>query len=186
MKRRNPNSIATTDGAAIVTAAAADAPGSRLALKDLLARDPALAELIATSMGLAWHAENAALHHATADNALLEELVPRELAALRTKLARPDDDGLEELLIERVALAWLALTAAEHRRASLWLDDTVPVETARFWDRRVSRLNNDLLRACRALATVRRLLVPAIAQLNIGQQQVNVATLSSEEGAVKD
>jgi hypothetical protein len=180
MKSKESDSVATADAAAIVKAAAVNAAGSRPALRELLARDPALAEVLATSMGLAWHAERAALHHATVDNALLEELVPRELAALRTKLARPGDGGLEELLVERVVLAWLALTAAEHRRASLWLGDDVGHERAQFWDRRVSRLAGDFARACRTLATVRRLLVPAIGQLNIGQQQVNVSAETIE------
>ncbi len=175
-------SIATGDGAAIITAAAANTEGSREALQEMLAGDPELAELIATKMGLAYHSEAAVRHHATANNVLLQELVPGELAALRTKLARPGDGGLEQLLIERVVLAWLALSAAECRRADLWLADSVPVEMARFWDRRVSRLNNDLLRACRALATVRRLLVPPIRQLNIGRQQVNVSAESTDGG----
>jgi hypothetical protein len=37
-------------------------------------------------------------------------------------------------------------------------------------------LASGLLKACRTLATVGRLLVPAIRQLNIAEQQVNVAT----------
>jgi hypothetical protein len=186
MTHKKPNSIATTDGAAIITAAAVNAEGSREALQEMLVGDPELAELIATKMGLAYHSEAAVRHHATANNVLLEELVPGELAALRTKLARPGDGGLEQLLIERVVLAWLALSAAEYRRAGLWLADTAPVEMARFWDHRVARLNTDFLRACRALATVRRLLVPAIRQLNLGEQQINIATLSTEEAPVKD
>lgn len=171
-KRRGP--IAKRDPEAILHAAAANRPGSREALKQLLASDPALAERELAS-GLAGQAENAALEYASAGNALLQELLPRELGVLRTKLARPGDGALEELLIERVVLAWLSLTAAEHRRASLWPADNVAYERANFWDRRVTRLNADFLRASRTLATVRRLLVPSIRQLNIGAQQVNVA-----------
>ena len=37
-------------------------------------------------------------------------------------------------------------------------------------------LASGFLKACRSLATVRRLLVPAIRQLNVAEQQVDVAT----------
>jgi len=173
------STIAKSDPNAILEAAAANKPGSREALKRLLETEPALAERVLAS-GIAGQAQGVALQAATAKNALLEEIVPRELAALRKKLARPGDGALEELLIERVLVAWMVLNTAEHRRANLWCADSVPNERAEFWDRRVTRLNSDFLRACRTLATVRRLLVPTIRQLNIGQQQVNVATEVAE------
>lgn len=178
--------IAKPDPVAIFRAAERNAPGGREALRELVASEPGLAELVPVAMGLAHHVESALRKHACAGDGVLEEFLPQELVALREKLARPGDCGLERLLTERVVLAWLALSAAEYRRASLWLGDTVSYEQAAFWDRRVARLSTDFLRACRALAATRRLLVPAIRQLNLGEQQINIATLSSEEGAVKD
>ena len=46
--------------------------------------------------------------------------------------------------------------------------------TAEFYDRHVSRLNADLFRATRALATVRKLRRPVV-QVNVAEQQINVA-----------
>jgi hypothetical protein len=181
MTHDKPNSIAMTDAAAIVKGADTNTAGSRAALQRLLAGDPARAEAIVTATGLAAHAESAALDYAASHSDLLHELLPRELAELRARLACPGDGALEQLLIERIALTWLVLTTAEHRRASLWLADSVPRANAEFLDHRVARLSSDFLRACRALATTRRLLVPAIRQLNITQQQVNLVPASSEE-----
>jgi hypothetical protein len=184
LKAKEPQAIAKPDTEAIFRAAERNAPGGREALRELVASEPGLAEIVPVAMGLAYYVESALRKHACAGNGVLEEFLPQELAALRGALARRGDGGLEQLLIERVVLSWLVLAAAEHRRASLWLGGEVGHERAQFWDRRVSRLAGDFARACRTLATVRRLLVPAIGQLNVAQQQVNVATLSSEEGAV--
>ena len=48
---------------------------------------------------------------------------------------------------------------------------------ATFWDRHVSTLHGDFLKACRALADVRRLARPTVlAQMNIAdKQQINVS-----------
>ncbi len=181
-RKRSP--IATHNPLAIVMAAAANKPGSREPLRELLRSDPELAERT-LAFGIATKAEMAALQAAGAGNALLAELLPRELDALRKRLARPTDGALEELLIERVSLAWLVATAAELRRADMWCADSVSHERAAFWDRRVTRLSGDFLRACRTLATVRRLLVPSIRQLNIGQQQVNLAPGLGDAGTAK-
>ena len=81
---------------------------------------------------------------------------------------------MEKLLVQRVALCWLALNSAESLRADKWRP-SLSTEAADFWDRHVSRLNSDFLKACRTLATVRRLLRPMMAQVNIAEQQVNVA-----------
>jgi hypothetical protein len=47
---------------------------------------------------------------------------------------------------------------------------------ANFWDRRVSRFQNDLFKASRALREARRLARPTVvAQMNIAeQQQINI------------
>jgi hypothetical protein len=186
VKPKHPEAIAKSEVGAIFKAAERNRPGGREALRELLQSEPGLAELVPPAMGLACHTENALRKQASAGNGILEEFLPQELVALRENLARPGDGGLEELLIERVVLAWLTLTTAEYRRAGLWEGESVALEQAQFWDRRVARLSADFSRACRTLATVRRLLVPAIRQLNIGQSQINVAGTSGDEVAANE
>jgi hypothetical protein len=102
-----------------------------------------------------------------------EEAVRAELNTLRTSRAELGDGALERMLAARVALTWFALHRAEVCRAGKWRDGC-SVESGDFWDRHVSRLNEDFLRASKALAKVRHLRRPAV-QVNIGAQQVNVA-----------
>jgi len=52
--------------------------------------------------------------------------------------------------------------------------DGITHEAPDFWDRRLSRLNADLFKATRVLATVRKFRRPVV-QVNVAEQQVNVA-----------
>ena len=142
--------------------------GSRQSVRALLARDPAWIERIGT---LAGHAEQAILAMAQGQ-VLVEEAWRAELIAVRTSLYHPGDGALERLLVQRVALCWLALSIAELTRASCWKEGT-STETGELWDRRVSRLNRDFLQASKTLAAARRLRLPTL-QVNVGAQQVNV------------
>lgn len=141
--------------------------GSKEALVKLLDEYPELATL---GGDVASKAENSILETATGGNVLVKETTRRQLATMRQKLARPTDGELERLLVDRVVLCWLSLHAAERGRADEWRPSIGPA-MADFWDRHVSKLNADYLNACKTLATVRRLLRPMVAQVNIAQQQ---------------
>jgi hypothetical protein len=106
---------------------------------------------------------------------VIEESTRVSLEATRKRLGQPGDGELERLLVRRVALTSLALDMAERKRASKW-GEGLSADEADFWDRHVSRLQGDFLRACRGLAVVRKLRRPTlVAQVNIAeQQQVNV------------
>lgn len=106
---------------------------------------------------------------------LHQESLKAHLSQMQQKLAQPGDGELERLLAERVVLAWLVLHEAEVRRATRW-HGSIAFTDAGFWDRHVSKLQSDFLRACRTLAVVRGLDKPGpLAQINIAeQQQVNV------------
>lgn len=153
----------------ILQAALADAPEARERFGELLARDPSWIDRIG---GLAADAERALLD-STKPSLVVDETWRADLDRLRTTLAQPGDGPLERLVIERVALTWLALSVAELRRAARW-SSGVSSRDGLFWDRHVSRLNGDFLKASRALAMVRRLRIPPI-QVNVGGQQVNIA-----------
>lgn len=156
--------------AAILRAACENEEGSREKVRALLARAP---EWIGRLGTLVADAERTIIAEGIGQ-VLAEEAVYAELRELRSSLAEPGDGALERLLVQHAALRWLALMVAETGRTARWRQGT-PSETGDFWDRHVSRLNSDFLRASRTLATVRRLRLPAV-QVNIAEQQVNVAS----------
>jgi len=152
-----------------IRAGCASEEGSGERVRALLAHEPAWVERIPS---LAAAAQAAILGQVSAP-VLAEEAWRAKVEAVRTSLAMPGDRELERLLIERVTLSWLAVTVAEVRRAARW-QEGVPNGAVEFWDRHVSRLNADFLRASKALASVRRLRLPSV-QVNVGAQQVNYA-----------
>lgn len=149
-------------------------PGSREALRQFNSEHPTLAQAIVSSYGdFARHAEEALVHAASGGNVLVDESTRTWLAGVQSGLAEPGDTTLETMLAHRVALCWLAVNSVDALRAQKW-NGSISAEAADFWDRHVSRLNADLLRAARALASVRKLRRPVV-QVNIAEQQVNVA-----------
>lgn len=151
-----------------VVAASKNEDGSRAELRALLKRSP---EWVARLGSVADDAERAVVERGC-DQALLQEALRGELRLLRDSLRYPSDGPLEELLVRRVALCWAELNRATEQRSYRWADGITDASAA-FWDRHVSRLHSDLLTACKTLATVRRLRLPAL-QVNIGAQQVNL------------
>lgn len=110
-----------------------------------------------------------------ADRQLLTRAtVERQLKAMRDELAGANPTEVERILVDRVVLCWMACQQADldliHRtRAS------VPLAQGEYLQRRAERAERRLLRATKALATVRRLLIP-IVQVNVAEEikQVNV------------
>jgi len=97
------------------------------------------------------------------------------LRETRRRLAEPGDGELERQLIHRLSLNLLAVSHAESRRARQW-GAGISWSEVDSWDRHVTRLQSDLLKASRALREVRRLARPTVlAQLNIAEkQQINI------------
>lgn len=158
------------DDARILLAASKDEEGSRERVRELLVREPAWVERLGS---LADDAERE-LVAAGRPQTLMQECVRAEIRQSRERLTQPTDGPLERLLVERAVLSWAAVTHAETRRAIYWQNESIGHDQANFWDRRVSRLHSDFLRACKTLATVRKLHRPTV-QVNIGAQQLCVA-----------
>lgn len=152
---------------AVLVAASRNEDGSGEKVRELLARAPEWIERLGS---VADDAERAMSERGSAQ-ALLSEALRAELRTLREALRYPSDGPLEELLCRRAALCWMELNRADEQRSYRWADG-VSNESADFWDRHVSRLHGDFLRACKTLATVRKLRIPAI-QVNVGAQQFN-------------
>ena len=96
----------------------------------------------------------------------------QEIARKRNEVAGPDPSPLERLLAERVALCWVAATYADAEYTRK-LKEGMSLREGDFLARRCEQTNRQLLKAIESLARVRRLLTPM--QINIGQNQVNVA-----------
>ncbi len=103
-----------------------------------------------------------------------QEMYERKCAAMRQELAGPSASPLERLLVERVVMCWLHLYYAEAIYTQNIGDLTL--RQAEFHQQRITKAHNRYLSSIRTLAQVRRLGVPAI-QVNVGEQQVNVASM---------
>ena len=98
----------------------------------------------------------------------------RQVAALEQEIAGASPSVLERLLAERIVVCWLELNYLE---IALTRKGEPPLRQAEYYDRRTDRAHRRYLSAIRSLATIRRLVIPAL-QVNIGAKQVNVAGTS--------
>jgi hypothetical protein len=148
-------------------------PADVRALRDVLAGHP---ELWRIAGDLACAAARNLVHKLDAGPIITESL-KRGWTAMQDDLGYPLAPPLERLLIEQVVLCWLHLhlvdleyTHATRQPATLTAAD--------HWERRMSAAQRRYLRACQALARIRKLArtTPAL-QVNIaahGGQQVNL------------
>lgn len=147
--------------------------GDRDALRQALAIAEAIPSLLAAS-GLQRHAEDAYLDPLAGTERLLTRHVLRqEIEALRGALAGSNPSPMEALLVDRIVLCWLDCQHAEATLAGK-LGQSLPITQADCHHCRAERAQRRHLEAIKTLATVGRLLTPAI-QLNIGEKQVNIA-----------
>jgi hypothetical protein len=121
---------------------------------------------------LAWQAEHSLLRAATGDDLAAREAMARKLELLRAELGGPAPSPLERLLVERVAACWFQLHYAEALITQQ--AENFSLVQAEYHDRRRDRAHKRYLAAIKALALVRKLVVPVL-QVNIARKQVNVA-----------
>jgi hypothetical protein len=120
---------------------------------------------------LAQRVEDAWLEAMTGRNKLAREGYGRRADELRRELLAAGDSPLERLLVERVVACWLQVAHADISYASLLQADSHAFRQGDYYLARQDRAHARFLQATRALATVRRLLVPAV-QVNVGRNQV--------------
>ena len=134
----------------------------RRVMNEIPAVDRALMDAVGDVAALA---RDALINNATGGGGavLSSELMRRKMDELRAELAGPNPSPLERLLAERVVLCWFDVNDSDRRF----------VASADRQSRRDGS-NRRFLEACRALAAIRKLGLPAI-QLNVARQQVNVA-----------
>ena len=148
--------------------------GDAEAHRQLVAAYDAVPRLWDLTSGLYANAERAWLDLVCPPGALFARTATeREVEKLRRELAGPEPSPLERLLVDRIVACWLQATYADTKYAHR-LKDGLTLTEAEFHQRRGERAQRQLLRAVQALATVRRLLGPVV-QVNIADQQINVA-----------
>ncbi len=108
------------------------------------------------------------------DKAFSRELVRHDLGKVKAGLAQPGDGALEGLLIERIAVAWLAAQYADGLMAQNMAVPGISRQAAESLQARAEKAERRFLRAVEVLARVRRLRLPAV-QLNVADKQINVA-----------
>jgi hypothetical protein len=114
------------------------------------------------------------------DDLAFQEAVKRKLEDLRAELEGPAATPTERLLVDRVVACWLQVQEADFRYAQT---QSCSIEEANYHLKRQDRAHRRFLSAMKTLAQVRKLAVPAL-QVNIGQNQVNVANVDNSDSIV--
>src|SRR5439155_13862067 len=113
-------------------------------------------------------AEDALLDLFAGDSLLLKESARRHLAGLRADLAGGDDAPLVRLSAWRVALCWLDAAAADDRAGKPGASPAAQA-AARRWQAESQRRFDA---AAKSLATLRKLLRPALSPLELARRAV--------------
>jgi hypothetical protein len=89
----------------------------------------------------------------------------------RRELLGPAPSAIERLLVDRIIATHLEVSAAA-RHVALRYRESTPIALAEYHQAWLDRAQRRHLHALKALAQVRRLLLPAV-QINVAEQQVN-------------
>ncbi len=108
------------------------------------------------------------------DSVLIEEAIQEDLAHRRHALGYDKAHDLERLLIEQVMLTWLHYYRVQHGYRQTVGKQLLIVQEDR-WERKLNAAQRRHLRAIETLARVRKMSGRGPIQINIAEQQVNVA-----------
>jgi hypothetical protein len=122
---------------------------------------------------LSLQAQRSMVAMAAGKNEMVREALERKIGELRIELAGPAATPLERLLADRIVTCWLDVHAAD-RMCTAHHQDGGVLAVGDYYQRRQDRAHRRYLQAIKALVQVRRLLTPVV-QVNIAEQQVNVA-----------
>lgn len=103
------------------------------------------------------------------------EAVRRNARAMRDDMGYKIAPELERALIDHAIMCWLRLQKIELTYSQV-MAESITIERAAYWERRLTTVQGRYLRAAESLARVRRLSRSTSFQVNIGGRQVNVAT----------
>jgi hypothetical protein len=118
---------------------------------------------------LARHAEQCLLDVLAGKSLFAREAVGRKLAELKAGLAGPEPTPLERLLVERIALAWLQVHHLDLEVAALPGGQAAGPPGV-YAQRRLDSAQRRYLQSIKALATIRKLLTPRLAPLEVSRR----------------
>jgi hypothetical protein len=121
------------------------------------------------------YAQDAWLDAAAGNNPLARRALEEQLRELRNGLREAGDSPLERVLIDRLVSCWLQANYADWQHGALIKKGSYSFAEGRYDQDRQDRAHRRLLQAAKTLATVRRLLAPAV-QINVGQNQIITQT----------
>lgn len=110
---------------------------------------------------------------AVGNAAITKTAVLHKLDDLRVQLLAESESPIERLLVDRIAMTWLALAIAEgifYRSLAVGIDQ----HEDELHQKRVERAQKRHLAAIKTLAQVRKLGAPMV-QVNIAEKQINLA-----------
>src|SRR5262249_4833582 len=100
------------------------------------------------------------------------ETISRRVSNLRAELLGPCPSAVKRLLVDQIVLCWLHVYDAEVAAADLYTEDFTG-EQGTYAQERLARAQRSYFAAVKAMAQVRKLLVPVV-QVNIAREQTNV------------
>ncbi len=109
----------------------------------------------------------------------VRESVRHGVSIQRRDLGYDKASALEKLLIDQVLISWVVLFKTQSYYAVITRSST-DIPQLDYWEHRLSSAQARHMRALETLACVRRLSHPRAVQVNIGGQQVNVASMQSQ------
>src|SRR5262245_36967482 len=110
-------------------------------------------------------------------NLLLKESIGKKLETMKAEIEGAQPTPIERLLVERITVCWLHVYYLEQRYSE---NECLRLDIGAYYERCLDHAHKRYLAAIRALAMVRKMALPAL-QLNIGQNQFNVAGGSTDE-----
>lgn len=139
-------------------------PTALPAIKRAFDENPEMAALLGDMVR---HAEEAVLTLAAGDSVTMREAVRRQADALRGRLAAAATSELERLLIDRVCVCWVEVYYGDVEQAQLLLRSPQAADAAAASTKRLDRAHARFLSAFKALATVTKLVRPALSPLDL-------------------
>jgi hypothetical protein len=125
------------------------------------------------------YAQDAWLDAAADTNPLARKALEEQLRELRNGLREAGDSPLERVLIDRLVACWLQANYVDWQHGSLLKKGSYSFAEGRYDQERQDRAHRRVLQAAKTLATVRRLLSPAV-QINVGQNQIITQSSGSD------
>ena len=127
------------------------------ALRKIFKENPGMWQSVAD---LAKNTENRILDDYCSTSYVTKEAFREKLSAMRDNLGWSNSNEMEKILIEQVCLNWLRLNIIESVHLTK-MSQSHSIETGIYWEKILTSAQRRYLRACEALAKVRKLLAEA-------------------------